>query len=75
MDQKESNVANTTEQFFVYVDRGRSRPIKNTVRSTASQKYFLKEHHYGILGLNDINPPVHHERRKLLIERRQQRFL
>lgn len=75
MDQKESNVANTTEQFFVYVDRGRSRPIKNTVRSTASQKYFLKEHHYGILGLNDIHPLVHHERSKLLIERRQQRFL
>lgn len=45
MDQKESNVANTIEQFFVYVDRGRNRPIKNTVRSTASQKYFLKEHH------------------------------
>ena len=40
MDQKESNVANTTEQFFVYVDRGRSRPIKNTVRSTASQIFF-----------------------------------
>ena len=75
MDQKESNVANTTEQCFVYVDRGRNRPIKNTVRSTASQIYFLKEHRYGILGLNDINPPVHHERRKLLIERRQQRLL
>ena len=75
VDHKVSNVANTTEQFFVSTDRGRNRPLENTIKSTASQEYFLEEHYDGTLGLTDSHPSVHNERKKLLVERRQKRLL
>ena len=59
----------------MFADKGRNRPIANTVKPTASQEYLLEEHHYGILGLTDSHPFVYSERKKLLIERRQQRLL
>lgn len=74
VDHKVSNVANTTEQFFVSADRGCNRPIENTIKSTASQEYFLEEHYDGTLGLADSHPFVYNERKKLLVERRQKRL-